>query len=279
MDTKPTNPLVKHFRRPAIYFKLPSGGKYWAENSLDLPVTGEIPIFPMTNADEITLKTPDALMNGSGIVSVIQSCCPNITNAWNMPTVDVDAILIAIRIASYGQNMEVSSKCPECGEEHDYDIDLSNLTDRVRCPDYDSLLEYDGLKIKLRPQPYLSVTQTNIAQFEEQRIIQTLNDSNLQDDVKSSRVKASMKKLLDLNDKLLVDSTEYIETEDGIKVREPEFIAEFFKNAESRVTKDIETRLGELSKQGALPLSTLSCPSCTHQYQIPLEFDYARFFA
>jgi hypothetical protein len=81
MDTKPINPLSKYFRRPEIYYKLPSNGRYWPENSIELPVNGEIPVFPMTNADEITLKTPDALMNGAGIVSVIQSCCPNIVDA------------------------------------------------------------------------------------------------------------------------------------------------------------------------------------------------------
>jgi hypothetical protein len=88
-----------------------------------------------------------------------------------------------------------------------------------------------------------------------------------------------MKNLLELNDKLLVDSTEYIETEDGSKVREPEFIAEFYKNAESRVTKEIEAKLSDLAKEGALPLTTLVCASCTEKYEIPLEFDYSRFFA
>jgi hypothetical protein len=147
MDQKPINPLVKHFRRPAIYFKLPSAGNFWEENTLDLPVIGEIPVYPMTTADELTLKTPDALMNGSGIVSVIQSCCPNIKDAWKMPSIDVDAVLIAIRIASYGQSMAISSVCPHCGEEHDYDVDLVNLIGQVKCPNFNTPVEYDGLKI------------------------------------------------------------------------------------------------------------------------------------
>jgi hypothetical protein len=278
MDTKPINPLAGHFRRPEIYFKLPSQGRYWGDNSLDLPVTGEIPIFPMTNADEITLKTPDALMNGSAIVNVIQSCCPNITDAWKMPSVDVDATLIAIRIASYGTNMAVTSGCPHCGEEHDYEVNLSTTLENVKCPDFDKTLDYNGLKIKLRPQPYFSITKTNIIQFEEQKIMQTLGESTLDEDVKNMRLKDSMKTLLELNEKLLVDSTEYIETEDGSRVKDPAFIAEYYRNAEGRATKAIEDRMTEIATEGALPPYRMSCASCQQNYEMPLEFDYARFF-
>jgi hypothetical protein len=61
----------------------------------------------MTTKDEITLKTPDALLNGQGVVNVIESCCPAIKDAWAMPSIDVDATLIAIRIASYGNQMDL----------------------------------------------------------------------------------------------------------------------------------------------------------------------------
>ena len=100
------NPLAKHFRQPAIYMKLPSQGRFWPSEALNLPATGAIPVYPMTAKDEIVLRTPDALMNGQGIIDVIQSCCPNIVDAWRMPSIDVDAVLVAIRIASYGNQMD-----------------------------------------------------------------------------------------------------------------------------------------------------------------------------
>jgi hypothetical protein len=279
MDTKPINPLIKHFRQPSIYLKLPSKGQFWKEDSLDLPVTGEIPVYPMTAADEITLKTPDALMNGTGVVNVIQSCVPSIKNAWDMPSVDVDATLIAIRIASYGNLMGVTAKCPHCGEEHDYDVDLTNLLDQVVPPDYTKLLDFDGLKIKLHPQKYFNVTQTNITQFEEQKMIQTLNDDSIPTDVKSAKIKESMDTILRLNEKLLVTSTQYIETEDAVQVKNPEFLEEFYRNADSKVVKIIETRLEEIAKEGAMPPFKLQCTSCSGTYEVPLEFDYSRFFA
>jgi hypothetical protein len=279
MNSKPANPLAKHFRRAAIHYKLPSGGKFWPENSLDLPVTGQIPVYPMTTTDEITLKTPDALMNGSGIVSVMESCCPSIRDAWQMPSIDVDATLIAIRIASYGQSMTISTKCPGCSEENDYDLNLSNILDGISCPDYDTPVTWEDLKIKLRPQPYLNVNQANIISFEEQRIIQMLNDSTLTDEERSVKMAQSMKNLLEANTNSMVNSTEYIENEDGIKVTDPDHIREFYQNASAQVTKFIEKRLADIATEGALPLSTVGCAKCQQTFQVPLEFDYARFFA
>ena len=114
-----SNPLAKHFRQPAVYLRLPSGGAYWPNESVILPANGELPVYPMTTKDEIILRTPDALINGAGVVTVIQSCIPSITNAWNMPSVDVDACLIAIRIASYGNGMDVTVICPKCQNQED----------------------------------------------------------------------------------------------------------------------------------------------------------------
>jgi hypothetical protein len=196
-----------------------------------------------------------------------------------MPSIDVDAVLIAIRVASYGTKLTVSAKCPECSEEHDYDIDLTGLLGQVKCPNYDQTVDVDGLKIKLRAQPYISVTQTNIVQFEEQKIAQALNDPDISDDVRNTRIKVSMKNLLDLNDKMLVDSTEYVETEDGTQVTDRAQITELYKNSPSTLTKKIEARLAEIAKEGALPMTQLNCSKCNKPYEVPLEFDYARFFA
>lgn len=279
MDQKPTNPLSKHFRRPVLYFKLPSGGRYWPNDALDLPVTGEIPVYPMTTADEITLKTPDALINGTGMVSVIQSCCPNIRDAWKMPSIDVDPVLIAIRIASYGTNMEINSTCPACNESHEFNTDLTTLITQVKCPNFDTPVEFDGLKFKLQPQEYFIINSNSIVTLEQQRIIDTINNSDLDDKAKAASVAVSMKKLLEASTDLLVKSTEYIETEDGTRVKEPQYIKEFYDNAESRVTKVIEARLEEIAKEGALPMLDLKCTNCEHEYQNSLNFDYSRFFA
>ena len=123
------NPLMKHIRQPKIYIKLPSGGKYWPKGAVEIPETGELPVLPMTARDEITFKTPDALINGQATVDVIQSCIPDIKNAWEIPSIDLDVILIAIRRASYGDSLEMSHKIPGTAIDKDYALDLIQIYD------------------------------------------------------------------------------------------------------------------------------------------------------
>jgi hypothetical protein len=132
--TQFANPLAQYFRQPAMYLQLPSEGNFWPQGTLTATQNKEIPVLPMTAIDEITYRTPDALFNGTAVVNVIQSCIPNIKNAWDAPSVDINAILVAIRIASYGHEMELTSQCPKCETVDDYGIDLRRLSQVLGWP-------------------------------------------------------------------------------------------------------------------------------------------------
>ena len=138
--TQPNNPLNHYFRQPAIYVQLPSDGQFWPPGSLTMPENHELPVMPMTAIDEITYRTPDALFNGQAVVSVIQSCCPSIKNAWHCPVVDIDTLLTAIRIASYGHELELATYCPKCDHEDEYHIDLRAIMAGLRLPDYKKIV-------------------------------------------------------------------------------------------------------------------------------------------
>jgi hypothetical protein len=123
-NVKKSNPLTGWFRQPKIFIRLPSKGKWYPQGALDRSSTEEYPVYAMTAKDELMFKTPDALLSGQSTVEVIKSCIPAIQDPWSMPSLDVDAALIAIRIATYGENMEVETNCPHCNAENSYDINL-----------------------------------------------------------------------------------------------------------------------------------------------------------
>lgn len=277
--TSTENPLAKHFRQPALYTSLVSGGRFWPDGSINLPVTGEVPIYPMTAKDEITLRTPDALLNGTAVVEIIQSCCPVINDAWSMPSVDVDALLIAIRIASYGESMTTSSKCPHCGEEHDYGINLQNALAGVQMPNYDDPAIIDGLLVYFKPLSYRQVSKTGQKTYEEERLILSLADDTITDDEKKKIYDAHVKRMIDLNIDSLVNYTDSIVTEDGITVTDPKHIKEFYANTKAANLKEIENRAANDSNKVNIQPMDAKCKACEAQFKLAVTFDYASFFA
>ena len=278
-EIKKSNPLSKHFRQPAIYIGLTSQGQFWPENALELPATGKIPVYPMTARDEITLRTPDALINGTSVVEVIESCCPNIKDAWSMPSVDVDSTLIAIRIATYGPKMTISSKCPHCTEEHDYDVNLSGLLDTINMPNYEHPVQtQDNLEIFLKPMSYREINRVGEVNLEEQRLIQTLGDPDLNEDERKIRYEQHMKKMIDLSIDNIRYCTDRVVTEDGTVVTDPEFIREYYANADSSVLRIVRGQLDQFSETINLKPMPAVCESCEKPFDITIQFDYASFF-
>jgi len=278
MVANAVNPLAQYYRQPAIYLKLPSDGRWWTEGSLDLPANREIPVYPMSARDEIVLKTPDALMNGQGVVDVIQSCCPNIKNAWRMPAIDVDAVLIAIRIATYGNTMQFDSDCMHCKTRNTHEIDLGEPLAGISCPDFTTAVIYQDLKIKLRPQYYFSTNQTNITQFEEQKILNTVTRADLDAETKSKIIQESMQKVIDIGIAACANSTDYIELPDGTRVTNTELLLEFYRNSEIEVTRLLQERIQQIAEQTKIPPLDLECAECHNQYRSELAFDFSNFF-
>ena len=46
-----SNPLSSYMRTPQIYFSLPSKGKYYGVNAIDMPINGELPVLSMSTRD------------------------------------------------------------------------------------------------------------------------------------------------------------------------------------------------------------------------------------
>ena len=175
------NPLSQYFRQPSIYLKLPSQGRYYPDGTLNMPENGEVPVYPMTAIDEITQRTPDALFNGSAVATVIKSCVPNIIDPWAIPAVDIDSILVAIRIASYGHSMDVETTCPHCQNEEAYGLDLRTVLEQMKSPNYNEPVIAGDIEIYFRPMNYKNLNDNNLKQFEEQKLLQVIPSTELQD--------------------------------------------------------------------------------------------------
>lgn len=276
--TQFNNPLRQFFRQPAVYIKLPSDGKFWEEGTLEIPETREFPVFPMTAVDEITYRTPDALFNGQAVVDVVQSCIPAIKNAWAAPITDVNSILISIRIASYGHEMEVTTECPKCNHLDEFTLDLRTVLDQIKSPDYDHIVKFGDLEIYFRPMTYRDQNSSNLEQYENQRMIRLIPESDLPDEEKISRMTEIMKNITFLTVKALKHSIAGIRTPSAF-VTEPEFIEEFLTSCDRTVFTKIRDHVIQLRTSSDLKPVKLTCTECSHEYEQQLSLDMANFFA
>lgn len=275
--TQTLNPLKQFFRQPAIYIRLPSGGEFWPEGALDMPQNGELPVYPMTAMDEITYRTPDALFNGQAVINVIQSCIPNIKNAWSIPHVDLNAILVAIRIASYGNKIEIASTCPSCQHPDEYQLDLQNVLDAVQVPNYADTAKYGDLEIMFKPMSYEEQNRNNAIQFEQQQLIRNIPASDLPDDEKLRRMAEVMKRIAELTVIAMRDSIGGIRTPNAF-VTEPAHIEEFLNNCDRQLFTTIRDKVIELKQTSELNPVKLECQECHHQYEQSLTLDMTSFF-
>ncbi len=273
-----SNPLSKFFRQPAIYIRLPSLGQNWPAGSIDYPANGEIPVLPMTAIDEITYRTPDSLFNGEAVTGVIKSCVPCIQDAWAVPGPDIDVLLIAIRIASYGHNMDIGSACPACGEEHDFALDLRGIVDGLKSSDYSKPLNHGDLTLHFRPLTYREMTNNSLQQFEQQKTLQMVNASeDLSESDKIEKMNVMMKTLVEVTVKAISQSITEIRTPAAI-VTEQAHIEEFIVNCDRAIFNNIRDFVIKLRESSEIKPLDIACPSCTHQYRQIFTLDMSNFF-
>jgi RNase P subunit RPR2 len=274
------NPLQRFMRQPSIYIKLPSNGVFWAQGAIEMPVNGEIPILPMSTTDEITLNTPDALMNGVGVVDMIHSCCPNIKNAWEIPVTDLDMILIAIRIASYGEKMEYTSTCPKCENKDEYEIDLRLFMDqKIDMNLYNEPFEYKGMQVYVRPMNFQSINQQNLETFEQQRLVVMINDSEISAEEKQRRFAEIFSKMTEYTIMNVTGSIRKIVTPEGVEVYDPDMLFDFVKNSERQFYDSLKKHMKKIQDSIPAKQVTTTCDECKHPYDTPFTFDQSNFFA
>ena len=283
--TENTNPLKRYYRQPQISIQLPSKARYYAADVVETTTTGEHPVLPMTAIDELAFRTPDSMMNGQATVDVIRSCIPTILDPWQLVNYDIDTVLIAIRIASYGETIDVTSGVPGTNESVTHTVSLPQMLEQLRNIEVTDTCELkDGLKITVSPLTYKQITESQLKTFEQQRIYAQVAQSNLSAEEKTKRFTESFRVLSDLNVSLLINNIERIQLPTGETVTDKTAILDFIKNADARTIKELENKLGDIRQQGSIkPVKVKATEEqikagAPATYEVPITFDNANFF-
>lgn len=270
------NPLQKYFRQPKIYIALPSRGLYYEPGAFQGDYN-HVPIFAMTGMDEIISRTPDALFTGEATTRIIESCCPFIKQAKNMPSLDIEALMIAIRIATFGDKMTVSQTCKKCGAENDYDIELQKLIDYFSSLQFTHNIKInDEITVKIRPLQYAEMSHFSIENFKLQKML--FQTADLSEDERQKTVDKIYNDLSDLQLQLFLTSIDAVELPD-MNVDNKSFIEDWLRNCDREIYSLIKKKLEENKEVWTIPKQAVMCSNCKHEDGVQLVLDQSTFFA
>jgi hypothetical protein len=271
------NPLQEFYRQPKIFVSLPSKGMYNQVGSISGDPT-HLPVCGMTGMDEIMMKTPDALLSGESTVLLIESCCSAIKDAWDMNALDTDLLLTAIRIATYGNNLEIMHTCsnPECGAENDYDIDLGTVIDHFSNCKFSNSLDIGTLTLKFQPLTYRQSTEFSLRNFQLQQRLAAAR--GLSDEEQKKVVAELFKELSFIQNDVYSASIESIDTGKTV-VTEREFIEDWLKNIDRSVFDKIRDQFNKNKEAWKIPNAHVKCGECGKEASLSIDLDQTNFFA
>jgi hypothetical protein len=270
------NPLQQFFRQPKIYISLPSQGVYNKPSTFSGNIE-RLAIYGMTGMDEIMIKTPDALLSGESTARVIQSCCPEIADPWDLSLLDTDLLLTAIRIATFGNDFIVEKTCSKCATENEFSLDLSGLIDHYSTCKYDSKLVLKDLVIHTRPLTYKQSTEFSVKNFQLQQRMRQLVSIEDQEEQKQA-VNSTIEDLAVLRNELFVANIESVSA-GATMVTERSYISEWLNNVDRDVVNALKDHLENNKNRWTAPNHKVKCENCGYEDTVIIDLDQSNFFA
>ena len=278
------NPLNKYFRKPAIFITLPTDGEWYAPGNLNYDNGKELGVLPMTARDEMMMNTPDALINSQSTVDVIKSCVPGIRDPWGMPTIDLDTVLIGIRIASYGESMDIQVTVPTVNEQMTYTTDLRTMMDQIDRTAFNPFVQIDAqLTVKVKPMTYRQLTNLQLRTYEQQRLVTQVSDAKLSSVEKSKTFNEIFNTMTNITLDNMKDAILEINAEGDI-ITDRAYINEFVDNMQSDMANKIKTHMDNQIGLGKIKPVTVSVPEdmvkkgAPKTIQSPVSLDNSNFF-
>jgi hypothetical protein len=256
------NPLMDRLSLiPGETVRLPSLGKFYDNNVLINSENGEIEILPMTMTDEVLMKSPDMLLQGTAIEYVVKRCCPQVVSPLDLLVGDLDFVLTHLRRISLGSKIELTFKCSNttCNHEQNVDIPLdyflndSPEIDMAKFNEtYTYITEADGRTVNLSPlkfRDYLNLLKAN----------DTIGDD----------LQAYTRFLQDTFMSIIMSVDE---------IKDREMIREWINRLPLKDSKKIMAKSKNLQNFGPKFKFVASCSRCKHKNDLSTDINPTAFF-
>lgn len=262
MSVPSTNPLLSKVRvLDGITIRLPSRGLLYEEGVLATGVVdGEIRIYPMTTRDEILLRSADGLFGGSTINQVFARCAPEVLDPKRLFFNDLDFILVALRQASYGDEMQIDyTHTCENAKEHSYMVRVDSLIrnskeiDPLTVDDKFTLMLSTSQEVKLNPIRLDSMMKILQPPAQEELTTEQAEDEMLRMYIAQ------------------------IHSVDGIT--DPELIFGWMGELPVSCVKQIREKISAAGEWGVSYVQTIKCKDCGESVEISTPINPVAFFS
>jgi hypothetical protein len=257
--TKQDNPLINKLNRsnvmPGMTFRLPSKGIPYKGTDIisDEVLDGEVVVHPMNTLDEIYLKTPDMLFQGTAIDKVIGRCCPQILKPTQLLAKDVDYLLTCLRLISYGNLLQVPYTC-ECpnAKEVELQVPISDFLNKTKeMKGADLVFELNGFQI-------------------------TLKYVNFENMIKLNQENRDLSNPDELFETFLGNIAVNIESVDVITDRDQ--ITEWLRVIDRKFQMDILNKIEKVNNWGINLEYKFTCKYCSKKKSVPIALNPVSFF-
>ena len=258
----PVNPLLERARIPGQTFALPSRCIFYNDGEVDeaARMSGEVMIMPMVTIDELIMKTPDRLLNGTAIAEVFSRCIPQVLKPNGMLAKDIDFLMICLRRVTYGEDYTIvyTHDC-EDAKEHTYVVPLDELLASGKALDVEhaetnyTLTLPNGQVVKVSPPKY----------YEMMRLYQTVED-----DARTP---------VEYAQGVCDATTSIIVSVDGIN--DKKLIREWVTTIPAGYTKQIGNHVGKLGEWGPTLTRSITCRDCSASVEASISLNPMNFFS
>lgn len=257
------------FNQPKLYTKL-----------LSKPNGRDYAVYSMVTLDEITRRTPDALMTGEATKRIISHCCPDLIEPGKLLSCDIQHLLSTIQLASGGSKIEFFSSCPKCYIQNSYEMQISSMINSLSTKLWSNPLIISGdqqLKIFFEPRSYQDFIDFSIADFRfKKQIYQITKLESIDGYEEMLSSLASDQRKLQLNFQL--GSVCKIIIDDCVMVDEKKYISEWLNQLELQIQNQITNYIELAEKQSNVPEINISCNTCGNKYCLPIDLDFSNQF-
>jgi hypothetical protein len=230
-------------------------------------------------------------MSSQATYDLIKSCVPAIVDPELMPIVDLDAVLLSIRRASYEDSITFKSPIPNTSLVDEFELKISDLIDtmsnasvswdeELNIVEGDSTVTFQVVPLALK---HLFSTTRQIMR-QQQRAESTINNS-IEPDEKLNEISQQLKTIADFAVNNVADSIKSIRTNSGFETSKPQEIRDLLYKLDLEYFRAIKNHLEQQKKiTGFKPVIRTTTPEqqalgAPETFPAEITFNLSNFFA